>query len=70
MTKGSVAKTAWQVLVIILLNVVLIAAAQASSIPSSQQTDAEPETQATLSKMGSRGEEVRKICLLYTSRCV
>ncbi len=61
MTKGSVAKTAWQVLVIILLNVVLIAAAQASSIPSSQQTDAEPETQATLSKMGSRGEEVRKI---------
>lgn len=53
MTKGSVAKTAWQVLVIILLNVVLIAAAQASSIPSSQQTDAEPETQATLSKMGS-----------------
>lgn len=62
------AKTIWQIAVIILLNLVLIAAAQAGGTPSRQtaaQTEqAEPgeaETQPVLSQLGSRGEEVRRI---------
>lgn len=58
MTKSSAAKIAWQVVVIILLNLVLIAASQAGA--NTPQTS-ETETQTVLSKMGSRGEEVRKI---------
>ena len=58
MAKNSAAKTFWQILVIILLNLVLITAAQSGK---TAQTASEPEAQSTLSKMGSRGDEVRRI---------
>ena len=68
MAKHSLAKTVWQIAVIILLNLVLIAAAQANDTSSTQaaaQTEAleemESKAQPVLSKIGSRGEEVRRI---------
>ncbi|MGI6262168.1 MAG: spore cortex-lytic enzyme [Acutalibacteraceae bacterium] len=68
MAKNSLAKTVWQIAVIILLNLVLIAAAQANDTSSTQaaaQTEAleemESKAQPVLSKIGSRGEEVRRI---------
>lgn len=60
MTKSSAARIAWQVAVIILLNLVLIAASQAGA-NTPQTSETETQTQTVLSKMGSRGEEVRKI---------
>lgn len=67
MAKNSIAKTVWQLAVIILLNLILIAAAQAGDTSSSQaaQTETREATelnaQQVLSKIGSRGEEVRRI---------